>query len=280
MAGYTKLFGSILHSTVWLAPSHVRLVWITMLAMSDRDGCVEASVPGLASAARVTRAEADDAISVLLAPDPDSRTPDHEGRRIEAVDGGWRLLNHGKYRARMSQDEQREKARVRMATKRARAKATPAAQPECSPGVTIGYALLRDVQHAEAEADPKAKDGEREPARPVMDGEAMILSGFQQRWQRHEWRGVKLGDMWPGVGANAAKVVRLAAWAAADPGRLSASLDGYFACRDDFVAKVRWNLATWLADPGRYLSGEPSEAERFGHAGTRELTDAEVFGGK
>jgi hypothetical protein len=48
-----------------------------------------------------------------MAPDPDSRTPDHEGRRIEAIDGGWMLLNHGKFREIISLDQRREKAAER-----------------------------------------------------------------------------------------------------------------------------------------------------------------------
>jgi hypothetical protein len=38
------------------------------------------------------------ALSILLAPDPDSRTKDHDGRRIEAIEGGWLILNYLKYR--------------------------------------------------------------------------------------------------------------------------------------------------------------------------------------
>jgi len=69
-----------------------------MLAMADRAGRVWSSVPGLANRARIPLEDARIAIATFLAPDPDSRTSDHEGRRIEAIDGGWRLLNHEKYR--------------------------------------------------------------------------------------------------------------------------------------------------------------------------------------
>lgn len=69
-----------------------------MLAMCDRRGRVWASVPGLANRARVSVPEARKAISCFLSPDPDSRTKEYEGRRIEEIDGGWRLLNHDKYR--------------------------------------------------------------------------------------------------------------------------------------------------------------------------------------
>lgn len=95
---FTKLFSSITESTVWCEPDRTRLCWICMLAMADRHGRVFASVPGLANRARVPVEDARKAIETFLAPDADSRTPEHEGRRIEVMDGGWRLLNHAKYR--------------------------------------------------------------------------------------------------------------------------------------------------------------------------------------
>lgn len=69
-----------------------------MLAMADQNGIVNASVGGLARRANLTREECDAALSTLLAPDPDSKSPEHEGRRIEALDGGWLVLNHRAYR--------------------------------------------------------------------------------------------------------------------------------------------------------------------------------------
>ena len=102
MVGYTKLFSDILASTIWDEPNSVRIVWITMLAMADRDGMVGASVPGLAHLARVTTEECTNALAVLSSPDPASRTQDHEGRRIASVDGGWCILNYEKHRERSS----------------------------------------------------------------------------------------------------------------------------------------------------------------------------------
>lgn len=96
---FTKLFSSITESTVWCEPSDIRIVWITMLAMADRHGRVWASIPGLANRAQVPRATTEEAIKRFLSPDPDSRTKTNDGRRIKEIDGGWALLNHGKYRA-------------------------------------------------------------------------------------------------------------------------------------------------------------------------------------
>jgi hypothetical protein len=88
---YTKLFGSILLSTVWELGPEERIVWITMLALCDRDGIVSASVPGLAHAARVDVSKVESALAVFLAPCPYSSTPDHDGTRLRAIEGGWQL---------------------------------------------------------------------------------------------------------------------------------------------------------------------------------------------
>lgn len=98
MAGFSKLFSSILTSTIWGEDHTTVRVWIAMLAATDYDGVVEGSIPGFAHIARVTQDEMRRALKVLLAPDPNSRTKDHEGRRIETIDGGWRILNYAKYR--------------------------------------------------------------------------------------------------------------------------------------------------------------------------------------
>jgi len=104
---YAKLFSSIVHSTIWREPNHVRLVWITMLALKDRDGIIEASIPGLADAARVEIRECEEALDRLSSPDPYSRTKAHDGRRIEEVAGGWRVLNNDIYRERESEEQRR-----------------------------------------------------------------------------------------------------------------------------------------------------------------------------
>jgi hypothetical protein len=151
MAGYTKLFGSIISSTIWGAEDHVRLVWITMLALADQFGRVEASVPGLAHQAHVGVDQTRAALSVLEAPDPDSRTPDHEGRRIAKMDGGWRLLNHSKYREK--QDEEWQKARKAKNAKDYRDRHR-AASP-ASPKITARHPIADTDTYTEADTSTK-----------------------------------------------------------------------------------------------------------------------------
>jgi hypothetical protein len=98
MAGWTKLFGSIVTSSIWCEDDKTLRVWIALLALSDRDGIVEGSVPGMANLCRLSVKEMRAALTKLAAPDLDSRSPEFEGRRIKAIEGGWEVLNHEKYR--------------------------------------------------------------------------------------------------------------------------------------------------------------------------------------
>lgn len=100
MGGYSKLFSSIIHSTVWREPDHIRLVWITMLAMMDDNGFVDASIPGLADAARVNINQCVEALNRLSSPDPYNNTAEeNEGRRILDIPRGWEILNYEIYRS-------------------------------------------------------------------------------------------------------------------------------------------------------------------------------------
>lgn len=111
--GYSKLFDTIVTSTVWSGtPSSLKVVWITILATKDAEGIVHCTLPGLAKLAEVSLEACADAIRVLEAPDTLSRTKAFDGRRIEPVEDGWRVLNHFAYRNRLSAED-RKAARAR-----------------------------------------------------------------------------------------------------------------------------------------------------------------------
>lgn len=120
MSAYTKLFQSIVTSTLWRESPETKVVWVTMMALADKHGIVEASVPGLAAMSHVSIEECVEALDLFMSPDKWSRTPDNEGRRIAPVDGGWELLNHEKYRLKMTEDERREYERLRKQRQRDR----------------------------------------------------------------------------------------------------------------------------------------------------------------
>lgn len=116
---FTKLQRSILTSSIWLQDAPTRLVWITLLALCDRDGISRCSLAGLAHQARVEPGECVRAVDTLMAPDPDSRDLG-DGRRIERVPGGYLLLSYQRVLGEGAREERREY--MRAAQERSRAK--------------------------------------------------------------------------------------------------------------------------------------------------------------
>ena len=162
MAGYTKLFNSILHSTIWSETNETRIVWITMLAMSDKNGEVQASIPGLARAACVSLEDTETALTSLMSPDRYSRTEDHEGRRIESVEGGWVLLNHAKYRAKMNEEERRE---YNAAKKREQRERDKKGRPSMTVNDTSALSAHSDSD-SEADSEASKNGGAKAPPCP------------------------------------------------------------------------------------------------------------------
>lgn len=106
--GYAKLASTIVTSSLWSESKETRLLFVTMLALKNKYGVVAASLPGLARIANLTIPETELALEVLSAPDPHSRTPDFEGRRIEKIEEGWNVLNHEKYKDLCSEEQRAE----------------------------------------------------------------------------------------------------------------------------------------------------------------------------
>lgn len=112
-ASYTKLFSSLVTSTVWMEDNETRILWITMLALADKNGEVQGSIPGLARIAGISIEGCRASLAKFLSPDKDSRTKEDEGRRVIEIEGGWHLLNYSKYRRMASKEDQVEKASER-----------------------------------------------------------------------------------------------------------------------------------------------------------------------
>ena len=114
---FVKLDCNIIFKSIWAEDSDTCKVWITMLAMASSDGLVEAAVTGIASVAKVSIKNAQIAIEKFLAPDKLSTNPTNDGRRIERISEGYKILNYEVYRqkdhtATARQRRHRELSRV------------------------------------------------------------------------------------------------------------------------------------------------------------------------
>ena len=163
---FTKLFHSIIASSIWQEDDATRLVWITMLALSDRYGYVGASIPGLASMANVTTESAATAVAKFLKPDPWSRSQEFEGRRIEVADRGWNILNYPRFRDMRDEEARKEYERDRK--RRSRANKCPGQShdvPQCP--------------HPSANSDV---DSEEEEAAALLSSKGLFAASRPKRF--------------------------------------------------------------------------------------------------
>jgi hypothetical protein len=126
--GYGKLFESMYDGS--LADDWRALITMQQLIiLADKNGLVDMSIGALHRRTGIPKEHIEAGIAILLAPDPNSRTPGDDGRRIVPIDParpwGWRLVNHGKYRALLSREEKREADRQRINEKRKAGRAQP-----------------------------------------------------------------------------------------------------------------------------------------------------------
>lgn len=118
---YGKIFSSLFEGSL-LGQPHEQLVFIYILSNCDPDGCFDKVPQVISTATGLSLDHVNDAIERLSQPDPHSRTPEEEGRRLVLLDDhrdwGWRVVNYEKYQ-RMRNAEQRRKQN-REAQQRAR----------------------------------------------------------------------------------------------------------------------------------------------------------------
>jgi hypothetical protein len=192
---YNKLFARILDSSIWLEPTSTRIVWITLLAAMDQDGFARfAALENLASRARVNTEQARKAVEALEAPDPNSSNPDHEGRRIERVPGGWMVLNAETHRAIFKRDVELEQNRIRVARHRAKKASNGGPLQGNDSHAYASDSALKGEGESEREKE-KAKKAKR--ARPESEADVLAfcqLSGIPVSDGEYYW------DHWQGNG--------------------------------------------------------------------------------
>lgn len=131
---YGKVFSSLWHGSL-LGKGLEQLVFVLLIAHSDRDGNSEAHPAEIATWTGFSLAEIDTALAALQAEDPESRTDDEAGKRIiRAGLNLWHIVNYKKYLALQDRDVLRENGRERVRRSRAKKRA-----------VTLGNASVTDA---------------------------------------------------------------------------------------------------------------------------------------
>lgn len=185
---FTKLDSSLTASSIWGEPDSVRIVWVTMLSMADKDGNVKGSIPGLANLARKTIPETESALAVLMAPDKYSGRPEMEGRRIVQIAGGWHLVTHSFYRENGMSEDRKERTREKTKERVKRYRALHCVSPASASDLICTASVKKK---GSAEGKKKCTQAEAEAfcvslGLPGSDGTAMFL-----HWEEKGWAKIK-----------------------------------------------------------------------------------------
>lgn len=251
---YGKIFDSMYEGTLY---GHWQAIVTLqqMLVLCNADGVVDMTPQALAARTSIPLEIITKGIEVLSEPDPYSRTPGEEGRRIILIDPrrpwGWFIVNHAKYKRMLDKEEKNKADRERIAERRNSNKVNDVAGCSNESHAVASVAVRSDVSQPVADvahAYAYANTEEQEHGRAALDlvpDQPKPQSRFPEFWASYP-RKTKRKD--------AAK-----AWAS---GRLDAKADLILA---DVARRKRehrgWQDRQFIPYPATYLRGEGWEDE-------------------
>lgn len=110
---YAKIFSQIYDGTLCTnGPWEALVTFQQLLILADQEGGVDMTIPAIARRTTIPREIIERGIEALMLPDPESRTPIEEGRRIVPLSNGrswgWRVVNYEKYRQIKREQDRRD----------------------------------------------------------------------------------------------------------------------------------------------------------------------------
>ena len=116
---YGKIFESLYEGSMVGAGPTIFAVWGYCIAKADREGIVNLNPVLLAPIIGTSRVDIERAIEYLERPDPNSKNPDHEGRRLLNMSGfAYFVVSHAVYRGMNNGVDRREYMREYMRKRR------------------------------------------------------------------------------------------------------------------------------------------------------------------
>ena len=171
MFAFGKIHSSFFDSSINDSDPITRFVFIATIVLSDRDGRLDVTRQSLARRINLPIEDIDRAIATLSAPDPLSRSKDHEGRRLIPIDDdrpwGWIVVNKGEYRDMAARAEQTDGSRLRKQRQRRR---------QCHAKVTPRHGASRVSRHTDTDKDPDTD---------TKIGGVSLDELFDERWNRY-----------------------------------------------------------------------------------------------
>jgi hypothetical protein len=169
MAGYTPLYETLLTGTLYGRWPHTG-IWACLLSRASREGVIDETPQFIAASIGVDVETLMRCINDFMAPDPGSRTHDHDGRRLALIEPnrpwGWKVLNHSKYKEK-ARKQNYDSRRTESGVDAERKKFERAARdvPTC-PDVSRDVPLSSPTPTPSKSAGARAREAQAPPARP------------------------------------------------------------------------------------------------------------------
>lgn len=191
---YVKLYPSLWDGSMASDSFDLWALWVFLLAHADVDGFIEMTPEVISRRSGIPPDLVTAGLARLEAPDPRSRSRDHDGRRLEPIDDrgwGWRVVNYTAYRNLKDDDQRRRQNREAQARRRDRLR------QQASAGVSGPSATVSSRQQASAHTEADADAQESTHLSPDWDvrangkpreAEPIGFHGFYMAYPRHDGR--------------------------------------------------------------------------------------------
>jgi len=190
---FAKIFEQIYDSSIaddW----QTRVVFQDLLILADSDGVVDKTHESIAARTRIPIALIKKAIDKLEQPDPRSRTPEEEGRRIIRIDPhrdwGWQIVNYKLYRDMRKQFDRKAYMRRYMRGKREAENSLDktSVKPEFNKSLTESNKSFTQVNNVKLSPSPSScTEGSVRGGKPSLTPEQIRLGGLFNRRESTGW---------------------------------------------------------------------------------------------
>ena len=97
---FVKVYPGFFKGSLNDTPPYARLLFLAMISQADHLGIALGTVRFWAAYVAIPEGQVREALDILSSPDPESTSPEEEGRRIVPYGDGsnqWRIVNYEKY---------------------------------------------------------------------------------------------------------------------------------------------------------------------------------------
>lgn len=180
---YGKLFSSLFQGTLRGCADEI-LVFTNLIAHADSVGNVDKHYRAIAEETGISIDRVKAAIANLEAPDPESRSPEEEGKRLIPLDEhrawGWNIVNYAKYRSIRNEEDRREQNRL--AQERFRAKKR-AEKDDHLVSIVSRVSQDKPKQKEKHKQKDKKEETREETSVEVSVGKSKIVEELFEFWQ-------------------------------------------------------------------------------------------------